>query len=396
MYGARVDVWKFFILFAVLGPVQSLQALQYQNDFLYRYDYRDLSDTSVSALKSSDDHLIREAIGVTANFSKNWTAEVRPELRYLHSPAVGLPATDPSFLTIHGPQRLFSLEKVIGNNSEYQLDSDLERGYVTYQSEKWEVTVGRRPLGIGYLYALTIWNKFSTALINTPNDNLVFNPDLANIRYQDGEWSGAAIDIEAQTESNRIHLGQATWYQPWIELQMIAGRWWDHTTVGLGFAKDWGGVNLKGESLWVQKNAYENGDTQVALGINGAFNARYSWLIEGLYQEDGVTNKVFYLQTQPSRFQTLLGRYYTYAQIEANMTNICKVAVGPLINFIDGSQFWNLEATYSLSDNLDLRAQIRLPSGGSGDEFGHLNVGPFSDGTVAYPRRYSVSLRAVF
>ena len=394
---SKLESMRFMLIIIFLALPSAAHAFGWniQNDFSYKYTYRVFNNTNLSELQNSNDHLIRDTLNI--NLSQgNFNFEFHPEIRSLWSDGQAVSEEDPAFLTAKSPHRLFRLEHALRQEVNHSVFSDVERVYLTFQNNSMELTAGRSPLGIGVMKVLPIWNKFSPALINTAGSDLVFNPDLVNFKYQWQEVSFGLIDIESSQASDKIGLAQIIWYSPWVELQVIGGRWWERGAGGLAFVKDIGGWSVKGESLFLDASEVTERESQIGLGVEYAFTPKLSFLTEGLYESLGARGSNDYFHNKLSRFQNLLAERYWYFQFDYNWTDFIKSSLGPLINLSDQSSLWIGEVNYSVTSDIDIGFQCRVPIGGEAQEFGHMTIDPNEGLYIGFPQKYSLSLHYVF
>ena len=387
--------WSSLLFFTLISPLANAFDWHVQNDLSEKYSHRVFNNSNATETAETDDHLVRDILNLNVTH-ENFYFEVRPEIRSVWSWGLELSEDDPAFLSAHSPKRLFQLENSLHKETDWEVVSDIERVYFSYQAPHGEINIGRLPLGIGVMKALPMWNKFSPALINTQGSDIIYNPDLAQGKVQFGEVSIGLIDIESTLASDKIQLGQMIWYSSFVELQVLGGHWWERNVGGLAFVKDISGFSVKGESLFINSTEDLPPESQFGFGVEYAFNAKLSFLTETLHDSQGAENSDEYTTHPHSRFNPLLASDYWYLQLDYIFTDFLKGNIGSLINMIDGSSLATFELTDSLTNEIDVGFQARVPLGGSSQEFGRVTLDPQLGVYNGYPQKYSLTARWVF
>lgn len=392
-----MNVFYFCLLSGLIGFSRVSHAVTWniQNQFSARYMYSSFKNDNLSLYEAYGSSFIHDVVQLNLTGDR-FSADIRPELRFLSTYELDEPKDSPAYASARGPVRLLNTEGTLYESNNQQVFTDFERLFVTYQSESLELKIGRTPLGIGSLRALTLWNRFSPTLLNQTQNDLVFNPDLFLAKVQYGDINASVIDVEDREEENKIRLLHLVWYSPLIELHSLLGEWWTQPTAGLAFVTDIGGLAVRGESLFIQETDERLGENQFALGLEYAFTARLSALVEGLYFDRGASHPDDYTSQPLSKFRPLVARGYTYSEISYQVTDFTKFSLGDLLNWVDGSSLVTLNATHSLTSDMDIAFEARIPVGGESQEFGHINRDDDGSMYIGYPERYRLALHWVF
>lgn len=325
--------------------------------------------------------------------------EATPEVRGFNSRMVGRGPGEPGYATVEGPERLFDFKVnlVTGNTGQWLLDT--ERLNMILNLGEFEFQFGRKPIGVGTLKVLPIWNKFSRPLPNTAGPNLVFGQDSATARWQSGEWSLQAIDIEGKRArpEEAVRWLEAILYNPALELHLMASRWWEKNVVGIALAKDFGGATLRGESLWIGFDGHgRENEFQGGLGLEYAVNETWTLLGETLFQSDGADRTAEYTVLIPSPYRPLRAKAYAYLQATAQLDALWSANFAALVNGIDGSFYPLVKISRSLSDHLDIALDLRGPVGKDGKEFSRETFHFPRGRTIGAPAQVQLQLTASF
>ncbi len=362
-----------FLLFLLLLPVTS---------FAFDWDgkgelgvtgaYRDFSQNGFGPYKYAYESIVLSKYQMRFYAGDGLRLEATPEIRGFVSRVVGRGPGEAGYATVEGPERLLDLDARIADGGSSLWIYDMDRLNVVLSHGDFELQVGRKPVGVGTLKVLPVWNKFSRPLPHTAGPNLVFGSDSATLRWQSGLWALQLIDIEGKSfkKHDAVRWMEAILYHPEVELHLMASRWWGKDTLGLALAKDLAGATLRAEGLAIGFN--EKGikrEIQAGLGLEYALNETWTLLGEGLYLSDGSSDSTRYPLNIPSRFQPLRAKGYLYAQAAANFASFWNASFSGLGNLIDGSIYPIVRLSRSLSDNIDIAMDARGPTGKKGKEF---------------------------
>jgi hypothetical protein len=328
-----------------------------------------------------------------------WSAELRPELRWIESPAVGLLPQDISVVSARGPERWLDLRAELGRGSRRELFVELERAYFAYAGEELEASLGRRPFSPGVLRLFPVWNKFTRPLPTVQGPLLIYGQDHALVQAQRGPWQGRAAFLKGATPSLDVLWVEGVRYLESAELRALYAWWWEKRVFGAAAAFDRWETTFRFEGLLIGPDLAA-GDpdrqTQLGLGVERGFGERLTLIVEGLWLSGGAADRSDYPLLPLSQFAPLRARAYATAQLGWQLTPFLNLRGGALVNLVDGSLLAQARAAYSLSEGLELEAEARVPLGTDGAEFSD-RAFIFPDGLfVGVPSQFSVALRAFF
>lgn len=245
-----------------------------------------------------------------------------------------------------------------------------ERLVLSYQSPSTEISIGRKPVGLGVLSVFPVWNKFSRPMITAFGPLTVYGQDRLLARYQSGSWAMQAMDIEGNDPDNTSRFVEATYYGENLEAHILAGSIFDHGAMGFALTGDVAGTSLRLEEI-----SFSGRGVQAGVGAERAFNAKWSGLAEFLYLEEGASDKNGYF-TLPAamNIRPLNAKGYGFARLEYKPWDLWVFQLGYLANFIDSSGLVNGKAIYSLTNEADLSLEVRHPLGDEGTELATKNL----------------------
>lgn len=283
--------------------------------------------------------------------------------------------TDPAYLDIDPPQRYFKWSQRSSRETNFQSVSDIEKAYLLFQRGKFELSVGRRAVGIGTLKYLPIWNRFLPGVGHIGGPSLIHNPDDIQMSYQFKKLATSALHIHELNPEENISILLATWYLTSFEVHVFGGDWKKRNTAGIAFVKDISGLTLRGEGFFFRTEAEPKVvQQQVGLGIEYAFSPRFSFVMEAMYSSIGAERKSEYLSSalsgSPDRMAILNANGYFFGTVEFLPHDFWKVSLGSLVNLVDSSMLAIGEIKHYWSDNLELSFQAKQPIAEEDEEFG--------------------------
>jgi hypothetical protein len=333
-------------------------------------------------------------------FTKDFRFEGEPQLRGFYSRVLERGASEPGYTDVSSPARFMRLGGELKRSPDMQWYGDVEKLNLIAGFQGGEVQVGRKPVSVGTMKVLSVWNKFSKPLPNSAQPNLIFGLDSASVRAQFGSISLAAMDIEGPhaLPQSAVRWFEGTYYRTGFELHLMGSRWWQTNTAGMAFAADVGGAALRGELLDIDVDQQTaNHELQAALGGEYAFSEVWSLVLESIYLEHGIGSSDPLPLAITSPFRPLPSKLYGYFMAKAQFSAVWTLGMGSLVNVLDGSPYALLSLARSMSDSVDLELSWRGPLGSANREFSRRAV-TFSDTDqyIGVPSQLSLRLSAAF
>lgn len=334
--------------------------------------YRDFAQSGFGPYKYAYESIVLSKYQMRFYVGDGFRFEATPEVRGFVSRVVGRGPGEAGYATVEGPERLLDLDARLADGNTSLWIYDMDRLNMVFSYGALEAQIGRKPVSVGTLKVLPVWNKFSRPLPHTAGPNLVFGSDSGVLRWQSGLWAIQLIDIEGKGAKSRdaVRWAEAILYHPAVELHLMASRWWEKNTVGLALAKDLVGATIRAEGLAIgvdEKGAKR--EFQAGLGAEYAISETWTLLGEGLFLSEGSSSSASYPLNIPSRFQPLRAKGYFYAQAAAQFASFWNASFAALTNLVDGSFYPMVKVARSLSDNIDISLDGRAPVGKKGKEF---------------------------
>ncbi|MCO5142970.1 MAG: hypothetical protein M9962_07770 [Oligoflexia bacterium] len=372
-------MFKIFC-FIFLLPAVSQATFSGKGDVFFQTGYREFPNEGFGTLDSSFETIFKTSYAARYT-NPYFRLELTPELRAFYSAFRDQSANSIGYATVESPRRLMNLEWKVVDKSKQEMLLDIERLTYTSYLGRLEMQIGRKPIGVGTLKVIPIWNKFSRPLPNSAGPNFIYGQDSLTIRYQKDIYAFQAIDIEGRDfrSYDAVRWLEAIAYHPEIEFHLMASRWWENNSLGFALAKDLLGATLRLESLWIDfDNKREQRELQLGVGVEYALNEIWTLLFEGLYYEKGKSSSADYALDTSSRFRALRAKGYGFFQASAQLTSFWLLNISSMTNFVDGSFYPMIKLSRSLSDNWDIAMDVRFPVGKPGTEF--------SKRTFEYPK----------
>ncbi len=326
-----------------------------------------------------------------------WIFEIRPEMRYLNSPAYNTDQQDIAYPYLDFPDRFFELGNRLQRTKTDELYFDIETLYLKLQKKQFEMLVGRQVLSIGAIKNFPIWNKF--AAFNLVNTRMQFQPgvDQLNARLQGNNWWIQGLSVLGSRAENNAYLGIVGFPLDIFEIQFLIANWWNESVAGFNWQKDLDGLLLKTEWLFVGLNEdSEEKNTQGAVSAEYAFNEFWSTTVEVIYFDKGKFVELNTLPDRPSKFFPLFGRNYLVWQLDWQVTPFWTASAVPIVNLGDGSSLFTFILRQNLSDNTDLTFQAKFPTRSDKAEFSS-KAFQFSDGSyLGINETFTLQLKTFF
>lgn len=342
-----------------------------------------------------DDGYFESLTGVKYE-GRHWSMEAKFLLRSLQSESNTYP-DDISYTDLRPPNnRLFKLATQLDKSGYNQTELDAGTLWLSYSAQHWQFTVGRRPLGIGVLKMLPIWNRLTAVLPTISGYILNQNPDIVDLRWQYGPWTMATYSVLAQLPKDQIQSAELIYYGSSLESHLLASNWWQQPAAGWAGVVDWGGASWRMESLFVGQTQDMPSGWQVGGGWEKAWTGKFSTMIEYVHSSFGASNEADYFTKPSSPFRFLLASDYVYPEMTYQWTDFWKMSLGALVNMIDGSTMGILETSYSMNDHVDLIGSAHIPIGGANQEFGYLPDPRDTTQNIQYAQWISAGLKVSF
>lgn len=340
---------------------------------------------------------IKEVFGETKSGfrykDEDFQMEAKVLVRSLQSP-INTDRNDFAYADMTPPRRLFQLYELIeSDTSENQTLIDTGALWASYYLGNWQLTAGRRPMGIGVLKVLPVWNRLYPIVPTLSGYQFVNNPDLLEARWNKDKWSFAAFSVFSEFYDESINALEFIHYGETLESHFLISKWWDQGTLGYSGVVDTQIGIYRMEMLAVADGGpMKSNGLQVGIGWEMAVSDKLSFLIEYYHSSFGSSEPDDYLLQDPTPFRTLLASDYAYPQMVYKLSDLLTNELGFLANLVDGSAMLVNDVVFSYSDNISIVGTIKKPMGGSRQEFGHLNI-PVTGQIVEYVEWVSVALK---
>ncbi|MEN7547711.1 hypothetical protein AAG747_07320 [Rapidithrix thailandica] len=286
-----------------------------------------------------------------------FTAEVRNRLFYGETVK-----NFPGYSSLIGGDNGFlDMSFIPFEGSSYFFHSHVDRLYLDWQSDKWQVRLGRQRINWGQCF---VWN---------PND--VFNTysffdfdyeerpgaDALLARYYTGTTSSIelAIAFAERFEDFKIMV-MYRWNTSAYDFQVLAGKVQQDLALGIGWSGQIKTAGFKGEVTWFEPYrdlATGKGTVVASLSMDYTFKNSLFLHSEGIYNSNGVNGKpgqINYLNEQLSSKTLTVTQWAWFNEISYMFSPLIKGGVSSIYNPNDASFYMGPNVDISLSDNLYL------------------------------------------
>ena len=370
---------RFALLAGLLLCAPQAHAQDSPSNFQYRFAgyYRSLFTTSHSFFTGDAyaDSLNRVRLGVDVG----WKRTLFVHVDYDNEIHFGNLTTQPDFDFVRQRQddAYFDLLHVWVDESHVYSDTSLYRGYLTVRHGSAELTVGRQRIAWGTAHFWSpadAFNPISPLQVEADEREGVDAARLSVRLARDVRWSvvyAPQEGIDRSTEATRLSTNVHD-----FDVAAFAGRFRQDWMAGGAFAGQWGGAGLRGELTYTWRaNSSERNALRLTFGSDYALTSK-------LY----VVGEYFYNQGQPPGTSAgqppnpsdllhftneifTLNRHFLSGGTRYAVTPLFHVEGYAVVDAQGPSVFLMPVATYSLSNNADLKAGGQLFASAPQGEF---------------------------
>ncbi len=264
-------------------------------------------------------------------------------------------------------------------HDEVVLNSQFDRLFLTWQKNDWLIRSGRFRINWGMT---TIWNPndifntysvYETDYLERPGTDGILMSKKLNYASGFEFVFSPEEDQEQHSYAGRYYFNYESW-----DVQLLVGRSNQDNVFGLGFSGSINDAGVRGETSYFD-SVSEDGDIQKdstvisTLELDYSFISQRNWRVKTGFLHTSIPyipeNSVTYL-TQQLSVRTLSFTEFTgYAEVEFDLTSLNRSSLSA-IYYQDESLYLIYTNSYSLSDNLQLTANIQHFDGSSSSLFG--------------------------
>ncbi|WP_258099733.1 hypothetical protein [Marinoscillum pacificum] len=302
------------------------------------------------------DNLIHHRLNLAYYPSDNFTAKLEIRNRVFTGDLVKLFPNYGELIDVNNDY--FDLSFMPVNRDNLVIHSMIDRAYVQYNKDDWEVTLGRQRLNWGVNLA---WN---------PND--LFNSySFFDFDYEERpgsdalrvrKYTGYASEIEfaIKAADSFEELTSAIKYQinKWnYDIQFIGGVMQNNLALGTGWAGSIGGMGFKGELTYLDEFGADNSGFLTSISFDYMLPNLLYFNASGLYNSYGLKDPYFGLVNTSSNLDIRSISPYKWSaflQSAYPVHPLVNVGLATMLFPSDASFFVNPSVTYAIVNNLDL------------------------------------------
>ncbi len=262
-------------------------------------------------------------------------------------------------------------------DTSYLFLTNIDRLYLKWTLDKFELTVGRQRINWGLNM---IWNP--NDIFNTYNFfdfDYVERPgsDAVLMQFYTGDFSSLQLAAKLNSQKKLTLAGMYKFHLFHYDFQVLGGVMEDDVAAGAGWDGQIGGAGFTGEVSWFRDKdnfADTTGQWVASAGLNYTFGN--SLFVNGsfIYNSKGTTGPAsmglnFFTGNLSPKTLTL-SKFDLFAQISYPVTPLVKADISSIINPNDGSFFAGPSLDFSLTDNLEFLFMGQLFFGKDRTEFG--------------------------
>ena len=270
----------------------------------------------------------------------------------------------------------FNLAKVVVSERSWFLHSMVDRAWMEYAGEKWQITLGRQRVNWGMNL---VWN---------PND--LFNTfsyfdydyeerpgcDALRVKYFEDATSSLELAFKAGHGQDENTYALLYRFLAWnYDFQFLTGQTGPDNVAGIGWAGDIRGGGFRGEVSWFfPRNGEVQSKESVIASVSGDYTFRNNLYVHGGFlfnsQDTTISKGLPLFDLNLSVKNMSISKYSCFLQASYPVTPLFKVGASSIINLEDSSLYLGPTITWSLSNNVELSFIGQLFFGDMKTEYG--------------------------
>jgi hypothetical protein len=319
------------------------------------------------------DNFIHNRLNFKWYASENITVKVEARTRFFFGESL---KTNPQYpIQVNASLDYIKLGGEISKGNSYLLNSFIDRAYIDWSKNKWQVIAGKQRINWGKSY---VWN---------PND--IFNAysffdfdyeerrgtDAILIKYNVGNTSTieAVSNIESNFDSTTI-ASKYSFNKSGYDFQLIAGKYQTDLMTGAGWAGQIKGAGFKGEVSYFQPYTAKrlNGILVADLSLDYTLPSTLNFRLEGIFNSNPQRppNNLFFNQPVTAK-QLTFNNYSMFLSGGYDISPLIKFNVSSIWYIDDKSFFVNPTLTLDLNKNTEFLIAAQLFGGADNSIFGN-------------------------
>ncbi len=302
------------------------------------------------------DNLIHHRLNVAWYPNEHLTGKIEFRTRVFHGDVVGLIPDYGRFIDVNDDY--FDLSWMSVNNNRVVIHTMIDRLYLQWNKNDWEVTAGRQRINWGVNLAWNPNDLFNTYSFYDFDYEERPGSDALRIKKYTGFASEVDFAIKVADSFEELTAAGRYQFNKWnYDIQFLGGVMQNHLALGSGWAGNLGNAGFKGELTYLnQFNSNEQG-WLVSTTLDYLFSNSLYFNGAVLYSSFGQKKSdLFVVDTRSNLDIKSLSPYRMSTFVQASYP------VHPLVNLglsniffpSDASVFINPYVTYSVLQNLDL------------------------------------------
>lgn len=348
----------FFSIFLVISTVAHAQ--EEGKSWSISGYVKDLMTVNVADDSTLVDHLIHNRLNFLWDVNDAFNVQIEIRNRLFFGDLV---SAIPNYgALIDTNNDYLNLSYYAPENKGWLFHTMIDRAFVEWMSEKWEVRVGRQRINWGMNL---VWN---------PND--IFNSysffdfdyeerpgsDAIRVKHYTGFASSIELAISVNEDFDKATIaGLYKFNTRSYDIQLFAGKSRQDLTAGLGWAGNLGDAGLKGEVSYFHPYKGDLIEDALLASVTVDYNFESSLYLHGsyLYNSDGVSDVstdqlAFNTSGQLTARDLSPFRHSTFLQVAYTLHPLINGGLATIYYPSTQAFFINPNITFSLMANLDL------------------------------------------
>ncbi|MEP4533640.1 MAG: hypothetical protein ABJ004_11185 [Cyclobacteriaceae bacterium] len=302
------------------------------------------------------DNLIHHRLNFAWFPNENITAKAEFRTRIFNGDLVDLVPNYGSFIDVNNDY--FDLSYMPVNSNKMIIHTMIDRLYVQWNKNDWEITAGRQRINWGVNLAWNPNDLFNTYSFYDFDYEERPGSDALRIKKYTGFASEMEFAIQAADKFEDLTAAYRYQINKWnYDFQFLGGVMENHLALGTGWAGNIENVGFKGEVTYL--NHFKNDEDGLLASATVDYLFSSSLYLNGavLFSSFGKNNSNFFaVDTRSNLDIKSLSpyRWSSFVQASYPIHPLVNIGLSSIVFPSDGSVFINPFLTYSIIQNLDL------------------------------------------
>lgn len=375
------SLWLIIITLFFTVPLQAQETQTWAQENIQFSGYIKYLNTSTFQDLDAilNDNLLHNRLNLKVYLNDNFTTTLEIRNRVFWGNTMQLTPNYANLIDTDGQDIDLSVKLV--DKPALLIHSKIDRLYVDYQSDKWQITLGRQRINWG---KNLVWN---------PND--LFNAynffdfdyeerpgtDALRVQYYTSGNSSieTALNYTDKWDDNTVAL-KYNFHKFKYDFQLLAAKYIQDYTLGLGWEGAIKNIGVKGEMSYFipnKKTTYNDAILVGSLSLDYYFKSGFSTNIGMLYNGAGITNRSStdvnsFTDFQQSAKNLMPNQWSFFGQLSKSITPALNTSFSTIYAYELQGVYFMPQVSYSIAQNWDFDLVSQVYYGKQDDSFDNI------------------------